>query len=105
MKKRMRCKKAAHPFILGDLVSNCRLQNPASVLILIISVDIDGVVGIGLGSLGLVVGGILINEQVLVGDLDVELLEFVVPRLAAARLKKRESRSPTRGCGFLSFFR
>ena len=27
------------------------------------------------------------------------------PRLAAARLKKRESRSPTRGCGFLSFFR
>ena len=71
MKKRMRCKKAAHPFILGDLVSNCRLQNPASVLILIISVDIDGVVGIGLGSLGLVVGGILINEQVLVGDLEI----------------------------------
>ena len=27
------------------------------------------------------------------------------PSLAAARLKKRESRSPTRGCGFLSFFR
>ena len=29
----------------------------------------------------------------------------IYPRLAAARLKKRESRSPTRGCGFLSFFR
>lgn len=27
------------------------------------------------------------------------------PRLVAARLKKHESRSPTRGCGFHSFFR
>ena len=28
-----------------------------------------------------------------------------LPRLVAARLKKHESRSPTRGCGFHSFFR
>ena len=94
MQKRMRCKKAAHPFILGDLVSNCRLQNPASVLILIISVDIDGVVGIGLGSLGLVVGGILINEQVLVGDLDVELLEFVVGALDCDSAHRGERARP-----------
>ena len=29
----------------------------------------------------------------------------LAPRLVAARLKKHESRSPTRGCGFHSFFR
>ena len=34
-----------------------------------------------------------------------QLVVALAPRLAAARLKKRESRSPTRGCGFLSFFR
>ena len=30
---------------------------------------------------------------------------YAHPRLVAARLKKHESRSPTRGCGFHSFFR
>lgn len=40
-----------------------------------------------------------------VGDLLGGSDTFGLPRLAAARLKKRESRSPTRGCGFHSFFR
>ena len=39
------------------------------------------------------------GNEVFVGD------RLGAPRLVAARLKKHESRSPTRGCGFHSFFR
>ena len=65
---------------------------------------------IGLFVLGLAVamvcGTIIGLTNAVVGFwLIIAALLILPPRLVAARLKKHESRSPTRGCGFHSFFR